>query len=193
MELEKYWRLQVVWLDCIKKGNRQLLCRCDCGIEKIICESKLKKWLKTCWCGWAHFKYWMADTKIYKSWSCMKERCSNKNNHAYKDYWWRWITYDKRREKFEEFYKDMWESYKEWLTIDRIDNNWNYCKENCRWVTNKENNNNRRDNVFITYKWKKQTIAQWAHELWFCPWSIADRNKRWIPLDKPKRLRPWKF
>ena len=55
--------------------------------------------------------------------------------------------------------------YREGLTLDRIDNSKGYCPDNCRWVTKKEQANNRRSNHFITYKGKTQTIAQWCDEL----------------------------
>jgi hypothetical protein len=50
-------------------------------------------------------------------------------------------------------------------TIDRIDNNGNYCKENCRWVSNKIQCNNKRNNKLVTYDGKTQTLSQWAEEL----------------------------
>ena len=90
-----------------------------------------------------------------------------------KNYWLRWIRC--LRESFEDFYRDMWESYKDHVakywekntTIDRIDVNWNYCKENCRWATMKEQVNNTRMNVHMEYKWKKYpSIQLLCEDLW---------------------------
>lgn len=65
-------------------------------------------------------------------------------------------------------------AFKEWamnngyadnLSIDRIDNNKGYSPDNCRWVTSKVQNNNKRNNLSITYKGKTQTLKQWCDEL----------------------------
>lgn len=114
-----------------------------------------------------HLIHGMTWKWIYKTWKHLKQRCNNKNNKDYHNYWWRWISYDPKRDKFEWFYEDMWNTYKEWLSIDRIDNNWNYCKDNCRWATNKEQANNRWNNLLLEYNW----LSLWLHERW---------NKLWI-------------
>lgn len=65
--------------------------------------------------------------------------------------------------------------YKEGLQLDRTDNNGNYCPENCRWVTPKENSNNRRKTRKITYKGKIKALSEWADEL-NIPYNVlADR------------------
>ena len=87
----------------------------------------------------------------------------------YKDYWWRWIKYDRAWEKFENFENDMYEKYlvhiKEngWDTsIDRINNEWGYSKENCKWATAKEQARNRRNSNLVEYKWESKTLPEWA-------------------------------
>ena len=65
----------------------------------------------------------MLNTRIYRIWRTMKQRCTNPKNISAKEYLERWITYCDEWENFEAFYKDMWGTYKEWLTLERIDNN----------------------------------------------------------------------
>lgn len=110
----------------------------------------------------------MSYTKFYSIWNSMKVRCNNKKN---KDYGGRGITVCKRWLKFENFRDDMYSSYKEHklnnkhISLDRIDNNGNYCKKNCQWATRKEQQNNRRNNHLLTYKGQTLTISQWAKKL----------------------------
>ena len=104
------------------------------------------------------FCIWWKSQNIYLVHNGIKQRCKNKNDKWYKYYWWRWITYDPKRDKFEWFYEDMGASYKKWLTIERIDVNWNYCKENCVWATVLVQNRNRSNS--IKYWWK--CVSEWA-------------------------------
>jgi len=122
----------------------------------------------------------MTKDRIYKCWQDIKKRCDNPKNKSYKNYWWRWITYDIRWEKFELFYEDMKEWYKEHLTIDRKGNDWNYNKDNCRWATKKEQANNKRTCRYITYNWETLNLTQWCKKLNLNENLISDRvNKLW--------------
>jgi hypothetical protein len=64
---------------------------------------------------------------------------------------------------FKAFYDwAMANGYKEGLTLDRIDNNGNYEPSNCRWVTVKEQSNNRRSNRLLSFRGETKTVSQWA-------------------------------
>lgn len=104
-------------------------------------------------------------TGIYGSWYALRQRCDNQNNKQYKDYGGRGITYPKEWRDFCKFKYDMGWSYKEGLTIDRIDNDKNYSKENCRWVTRKTQNRNKRCNHILELGGKKMTLPEWAEYL----------------------------
>ena len=80
-------------------------------------------------------------------WKGMRQRCNNPNNPAYKNYGGRGIEVCREWDTFAGFMKDMARTYQVGLMIDRIDNDGNYCAENCRWTTRKVQNENKRSNV----------------------------------------------
>jgi hypothetical protein len=97
----------------------------------------------------------------YKCWKEMRQRCLNRHNRAYYNYGGRGISISKEWDHFENFFNDMGEKPKE-RSLDRINNNGNYCKENCRWATKKEQALNRRSNRMIEYNGEIKTLSQWA-------------------------------
>lgn len=88
-------------------------------------------------------RHGLSYSNVYRVWSLMKERCSNPNNKDYKYYGGRGIKVSEPWLIFDNFYADMGTPPKG-MQLDRIDNNSGYSKENCRWVTPKENSANRR-------------------------------------------------
>ena len=92
-------------------------------------------------------RHGMRKTSFYKRWENMKQRCSNPNHNNYKYYGGRGIKVCKRWDKFDNFMEDMLPSYKDGLTIDRVDNDGDYEAENCRWITIKQQQMNRGNNV----------------------------------------------
>ena len=91
----------------------------------------------------------MRKDATYSSWAHMKQRCDNPNNHAYEDYGGRDITYDPSWWWYENFLADMGPR-PEGTTLDRKDNWKGYNKENCRWATHEEQQNNRRERRVLT-------------------------------------------
>lgn len=120
------------------------------------------------------------DTKLYSVWSHFKGRCYNLNDHKYSNYGGRGIEVcDEWRNNFQAFYDwSINNGYKEGLTIDRIDVDGDYEPNNCRWVDQKTQQNNRRNNTRLTYNGKTQTISQWASELSVNKNTISTRHKR---------------
>lgn len=93
----------------------------------------------------------------------MRERCSNEHLSYYKNYGGRGIRVCEEWEDYSHFKEwALANGYQDELSIDRIDNDKGYCPQNCRWVTNKKQANNRRSNKKITYNGETKTIAEWA-------------------------------
>lgn len=104
-------------------------------------------------------------TKIYGSWSSMVQRCTDVNHPYYKNYGGRGITVCDKWRKFEGFNGDMKDGHRDGLMIDRIDNNKGYFKENCRWVTRKQQANNMTTNRIVEVNGQRMTLAQACESL----------------------------
>lgn len=109
----------------------------------------------------------LSKTRLYRIYSKMKQRCYAPDNHEYRYYGGRGITIcDEWLQSFVAFYDwAMDHGYHDSLTIDRIDSNKGYSPDNCRWLSMKGQNNNRRCNLVITLNGKTQTLSEWSREL----------------------------
>ena len=127
-----------------------------------------------------NYKDGRTGTRLYRIWANIKTRCYNSNIPNYKRYGGRGITMCAEwKDNFQNFYDwSMSHGYSDELTIDRIDNNGNYEPSNCRWVSVKEQNRNKRNVRFITYGDKTQTIPEWTKELHLGKETIRERLKR---------------
>lgn len=122
--------------------------------------------------------------RLYHSWYSMLDRCYNKKNPNYFRYGKRGIEVSKDWLSFETFFKEMKDTYKYGLTLDRIDNNKGYSQKNCRWATHKEQSNNTRTNHSVTWRGITKTITQWAEDLGLNVFTIRTRFHRNLPLEK---------
>lgn len=94
----------------------------------------------------------------------MMSRCCDETNNAYYRYGGRGITICPMWLDFERFVNDMGERPSKAHTLDRIDNDGPYSKQNCRWATWTEQQNNRRDNRLLRFNGKEMTASEWAIE-----------------------------
>jgi hypothetical protein len=101
----------------------------------------------------------------YKVWNNFKTRCYNPNTINYNRYGGRGIIVCDKWLSFEGFLEDMGKRPSNDYSLDRIDNDGNYCKDNCRWVTRKEQTRNRSSNIYVLYKENKIILKDLAKEV----------------------------
>jgi hypothetical protein len=204
----RYHRLTVIRDSGLRAGRTQrvhlILCRCDCGIEKLFrAGSLLQGTTKSCGCFKREFASAMgAKTRThgcsrtgsltYQSWTAMRDRCLTKTHHQYPEYGGRGIRIDPRWNDFSVFLADMGERPSQQHTLDRYpDQNGNYEPTNTRWATKKQQSRNTRFNVNIEYKGRIASIAEWAEELGLNHSTLCERLRQGWSVEKaietPKR------
>lgn len=132
-------------------------------------------------------KHGFSKHPLYRVRCLMIERTSNPKNCHYNLYGGRGITVcDEWKNNPKSFFEwAIANGYKRGLSIDRIDNNGNYCPENCRWVTQKEQTRNTRRNNVLSYNGKTMCVSDWAKQLGFShPVAINNRLKRGWSIEK---------
>jgi hypothetical protein len=147
-------------------------CVCSCGTRKKVLEYGLYKG-KSLSCGCKRNEevakkgttHGMSKTTTYEVWLAMISRCYRENSDDYKNYGGRGITvYEAWKDSFEFFLVDMGEK-PDGLTLERLDVDKPYEPGNCKWGTQEEQNNNKRNNFFITFNGERKTASQWAKKI----------------------------
>lgn len=173
---KQFGRLTVLKRAENRYGRAFWVCKCGCpsGNIVIVDGAKLRNGeTKSCGCyqaecrGKASITHGMTGTRLLREWDAMKRRCYNKNYHRYADHGGRGITVcDEWKNDSEAFCKWALENgYQDGLELERVDNDGNYCPENCKWATKREQANNKRSSIRVTIGGREQTLKQWCDEM----------------------------
>lgn len=174
---QKFARLLVIgYSDKKTKANKRMVwCQCDCGsIKEQVAANLVSGMAKSCGClvvesAKERFtKHGHRYHTLYNRYMSMLQRCYYVRSDEYKNYGARGITVcDDWKESFDKFSEDMGNPQFALASIDRIDNNKGYSKENCRWATKKEQSINRRNVTLIEYEGQTMCVSDWEEKLGF--------------------------
>jgi|DEB19_MinimDraft_3_1074340.scaffolds.fasta_scaffold80209_2 hypothetical protein len=149
---EKFGRLTTVreaGRDCNK--NIFWECKCQCGgLIKVRATTLAKGHTRSCGClrkerfNKLIFRHGLRKNRLYSVWAIMIQRCTNPKASGYKNYGGRGIKVCRRWRNFKYFFEDMASEYRSGLSIDRINNDKGYNRNNCRWATKSQQAKNRR-------------------------------------------------
>ena len=166
---KKFGHLVVLEKGRTQKGHVYWHCKCLlCGSIKEICGSALTTG-KSSSCGCTHTKHGQAHSHLHYVWASIKQRCYNKNNHAYHLYGGRGIKVCEEWQDFVSFSKwalssGYFENGERKCSIERVDVNGNYCPKNCKWIPMKEQWKNTRNKKVIKFKGKEWFTTELCKE-----------------------------
>jgi hypothetical protein len=177
--------------------DRSWWCRCACGTERfVLVYNLLSGASESCGCVWETpgKKEHPAEHGV---WGGMVERCTpiSKDHTRYYDRGIRVCDKWLGKTGFMKFYEDMGSRPSPLHQIDRKDNDLGYSKDNCRWVTVRENAQNKRTNVVVEFRGERKVIAEWARQMGMsrqalryrlrCGWSVE--RALTVPMDHGNR------
>lgn len=170
---QRFRKLTVIKKDvAIQKEKRKVykwICQCDCGnTVSVLQHSLLSGGTRSCGCLVKNKKYGeIGKHKLKDIWHNMIERCQNSNHKSFYAYGGRgikvcpeWLDKNKGYMQFYEW--SFKNGYKDGLTLDRIDVDGDYSPANCRWITNREQQRNKRNNHLLEYNGETRCISEWA-------------------------------
>lgn len=169
---QRFGRLTVISkAGAIGTSSMRWNCVCDCGNKTVVYGHFLKSGhTQSCGClafeaiGERSRKHGMVDTRLYSIWHGMKKRCLDANDANYFRYGGRGICICAEWQSDFKNFADwaLNNGYTDELTIDRIDNDGNYCPENCRWVAPSVQCNNKSNNRLVTANGQTHTVSEWS-------------------------------
>ena len=178
-----FGRLDVINYAGASKWN----CICSCGAQRKIESYTLRKGITVscgCYAREVNTTHGKAGTKIYSIWENMKNRCTSPSNTYWHRYGGRGICVCPEWQSFEAFYLVMGDPPSSNHSLGRIDNNGNYCPENCRWETAEQQDNNKCLNHFVEINGETKTLTQWAKNNKLNPSTVLSRvHYGWNEVD----------
>lgn len=181
----------------LRKGKAYWRCMCDCGNITYTMTSNLTSYASiSCGCVQRKKAYeicmkrnvthgYSKKERLYFIWKGMRERCFNSHNKEYKNYGGRGITICDEWNDYLAFRDwSLSHGYDNKLSIDRINNDGNYCPENCRWATREIQCGNTRRNIFLTYNGETHSPKEWAKKLGIPQHVIYERRFLGWPEEK---------
>lgn len=153
--------------------SKRWLCQCECGTRRVVSANSLMSGRSlSCGCyhseimrdvGATNATHGLSSSRLYAIFKHMNNRCSNPNDIRYEEYGGRGIRVCDEWASFGAFAEwALTHGYRDTLSIDRIDVNGDYCPDNCRWSTPKEQAINRRSSVLYEYNGQTHCISEWA-------------------------------
>lgn len=156
-------------------GRTAWLCRCQCGRETPVDGCSLRRGASTQCDTCGHATHGLYQTREYKSWQAMMERCHSPRHKSYPRYGGKGITVCQRwRKSFSAFLKDMGPRPPK-HSIERRNNSLGYTPDNCCWATATEQQRNTRKNRFLTFNGKTMCVAAWAEHVGIPPCTLRTR------------------
>lgn len=173
---QKFGRLEVIAFVGMNKHHRSMWkCKCDCGDERVVSGNCLTQGnTKSCGClndEVRHGKgvvpnrstHGMCGTRLYGIWKSMRNRCNNPNNPFFHRYGKKGIKVCDEWNDFNVFLEwATMSGYSNVMTIERIDNNKNYCPDNCMWIENELQAKNKSGNRLITIDGETHILSDWC-------------------------------
>lgn len=182
-----YGKLTVLAYAGVRYRQAQWKCLCECGNETVVAGGNLRKQTGTRSCNKCARQTinGLASSPEYKVWHHMKRRCYDPLNRDYRWYGGRGIAIcDRWLNSFLAFYEDMGPRPSKDYSIERINNDAGYSKENCKWATQEEQKQNTRNVRKLTYNGETMGLGAWARKLGIDRCTLRLRLSKGWPLDE---------